>query len=70
MARLRAAGAVVIGLLWLVLAWTVRRFFVENAVHWIAEHRIDGLRCDAVHAIFDGSERPFLEELAEALGVG
>lgn len=45
----------------------VRRFFVENAVHWVSEYRIDGLRCDAVHAIVDNSERPFLEELAAAV---
>jgi maltooligosyltrehalose trehalohydrolase len=45
----------------------VRRFFVENAVHWVSEYRIDGLRCDAVHAIVDNSERPFLEELATAV---
>jgi len=45
----------------------VRRFFVESAVHWIVEHRLDGLRLDAVHAIFDNSERPFLAELTEAV---
>jgi maltooligosyltrehalose trehalohydrolase len=45
----------------------VRRFFVENAVCWIAEHGLDGLRLDAVHAIFDNSERPFLAELAAAV---
>jgi maltooligosyltrehalose trehalohydrolase len=45
----------------------VRRFFVENAVHWISEYRLDGLRCDAVHAIVDNSERTFLEELVTAV---
>ncbi|HEX2252442.1 MAG TPA: malto-oligosyltrehalose trehalohydrolase [Thermoanaerobaculia bacterium] len=45
----------------------VRRFFVENALAWIAEHRLDGLRLDAVHAIVDNSERPFLQELATAV---
>ena len=45
----------------------VRRFFVESAVHWIAEHGLDGLRLDAVHAIFDNSERPLLGELAAAV---
>jgi len=45
----------------------VRRLFIENAVHWIAEHGLDGLRLDAVHAIFDNSERPFLGELAAAV---
>ncbi|HSF15454.1 MAG TPA: malto-oligosyltrehalose trehalohydrolase [Vicinamibacteria bacterium] len=42
----------------------VRRFFIENALQWIADFHIDGLRLDAVHAILDRSARPFLEELA------
>ncbi|HUO86620.1 MAG TPA: malto-oligosyltrehalose trehalohydrolase [Thermoanaerobaculia bacterium] len=45
----------------------VRHFFVENALHWLREYRLDGLRCDAVHAIVDNSERTFLEELAGAV---
>lgn len=42
----------------------VRRFFLENALYWITEFHIDALRIDAVHAIFDFSAKPFLEELA------
>ena len=42
----------------------VRRFFIENALYWINEFHIDSLRIDAVHAIYDFSARPFLEELA------
>lgn len=42
----------------------VRRFFVENARYWIQEFRFDGLRLDAVHAIFDSGEPHILEELA------
>jgi maltooligosyltrehalose trehalohydrolase len=45
----------------------VRAFFIENALHWVAEHGIDALRLDAVHAIADASERPFLQELATEL---
>jgi maltooligosyltrehalose trehalohydrolase len=45
----------------------VRQYFIENALHWIAEYHIDGLRLDAVHAIADASERPFLQELGTAL---
>ncbi len=45
----------------------VRAFFIENALHWIAEHHFDGLRLDAVHAIADASERPFLQELGTAV---
>lgn len=45
----------------------VRRFFIENALYWITEFHVDALRLDAVHAIFDRSARPFLEELSEAV---
>jgi maltooligosyltrehalose trehalohydrolase len=45
----------------------VRRFFIENALHWVAEFHIDALRVDAVHAILDFSAQPFLEELASAV---
>jgi len=45
----------------------VRRLFTENALYWITEYHIDALRLDAVHAIFDGSARPFLRELAQAV---
>jgi len=49
----------------------VRRYFVENALHWIAEYHLDGLRLDAVHAICDASPRPFLQQLAMAVhGLG
>jgi maltooligosyltrehalose trehalohydrolase len=46
----------------------VRRFFVENALSWIADFHVDGLRLDAVHAIADNSERPFLQELGAEIG--
>lgn len=39
----------------------VRRFFTENALHWLGEYRFDGLRLDAVHAI---SEQDWLGEMA------
>jgi maltooligosyltrehalose trehalohydrolase len=42
----------------------VRRFFFENAIHWVREFHIDALRIDAVHAIMDFSASPFLSELA------
>jgi maltooligosyltrehalose trehalohydrolase len=45
----------------------VRDFFVQNALYWVNEYRIDGLRLDAVHAIFDKSEPHFLEELSSAV---
>jgi len=45
----------------------VRRFFVENALSWIGDFRIDALRLDAVHAIADPSAYPFVEELIDAV---
>ncbi len=45
----------------------VRHFFIANALYWITEFRIDALRLDAVHAIFDHSATPFVQELADAV---
>ena len=42
----------------------VRRFFIDNALMWLRDYHFDGLRLDAVHAIFDSSARHFLEQLA------
>ncbi len=42
----------------------VRRFFVDNALMWLRDYHIDGLRIDAVHAIVDTSAIHFLEQLA------
>jgi maltooligosyltrehalose trehalohydrolase len=42
----------------------VRRFFCDNAIMWLRDYHIDGLRLDAVHAIIDTSAVPFLEQLA------
>jgi maltooligosyltrehalose trehalohydrolase len=44
----------------------VRRYFIDNALQWIVDFHIDGLRLDAIHAIVDPSARPFIEELAAA----
>ena len=45
----------------------VRRYFIESALQWTDEFRIDGLRLDAIHAILDRSAHPFLRELAGAV---
>jgi len=45
----------------------VRRYFIENALHWVTDFHVDSLRLDAVHAIFDESAAPFLRELTEAV---
>ena len=42
----------------------VRQFVLDNARMWFDEYRVDGLRLDAVHAIFDGSKRHIVAELA------
>jgi maltooligosyltrehalose trehalohydrolase len=42
----------------------VRRYFVENALYWLTEYHVDGLRLDAVHAIVDTSEKHLLQQLA------
>lgn len=45
-------------------ATDTRAFLIENALHWIHEYHIDGLRLDATHAMRDDSAQPFLAELA------
>jgi malto-oligosyltrehalose trehalohydrolase len=42
----------------------VRSFFIHNAIYWLLEYNLDGLRFDAVHAIKDDSGTPFLQALA------
>jgi maltooligosyltrehalose trehalohydrolase len=43
----------------------VRNFVVQNALMWCRDFRIDGLRLDAVHAIYDFSAKHIMQELAE-----
>lgn len=43
----------------------VRRFFVDNALYWLTEYHVDGLRLDAIHGIFDVGARPILREIAD-----
>jgi maltooligosyltrehalose trehalohydrolase len=45
----------------------VRRFFIENALHWVSEYHIDGLRLDATHALQDQSLPHFLTELTSTV---
>ena len=42
----------------------VRRFLCDNALMWLRDYHFDGLRLDAVHAIFDSSALHFLEQIA------
>ncbi|MGQ9695248.1 MAG: malto-oligosyltrehalose trehalohydrolase [Thermodesulfobacteriota bacterium] len=45
----------------------VRNFFLANALYWIREFHVDALRLDALHAVYDFSARPFLQELADVV---
>ncbi|HEY4640733.1 MAG TPA: malto-oligosyltrehalose trehalohydrolase [Thermoanaerobaculia bacterium] len=45
----------------------VRWYFIHNALQWIDEFHIDGLRVDAVHAIVDRTAEPFLQDLTVAV---
>ena len=42
----------------------VRRYIIDNALMWLRDYHVDGLRLDAVHALVDTRAMPILEELA------
>ena len=44
----------------------VRRYIIDNALAWMRDHHVDGLRLDAVHALYESPESPvhILRELA------
>ena len=42
----------------------VRDFVIENALAWLRDYHLDGLRLDAVHAITDASPQHIVDELA------
>ncbi len=50
-------------------AWCngVRRYFIENALMWLRDFNIDGLRLDAIHAIRDFGAYHFLAELSDSV---
>jgi maltooligosyltrehalose trehalohydrolase len=43
----------------------VRDFVIDNALMWLRDYHVDGLRLDAVHAIIDDSSVHIVRELAE-----
>ena len=51
----------------------VRRYVIDNALSWLRDYHLDGLRLDAVHALVDKRATHVLEELAsevDALAAG
>jgi len=45
-------------------SYEVRRFFCDNALMWLRDYHLDGLRLDAVHAYMDRSAIHFMEQLS------
>ncbi len=45
----------------------VRRFIIDNAIHWCRDHHLDGLRVDATHALLDDSPVHVMTELSRAV---
>jgi len=45
----------------------VRQFVIQNALYWLREFHFDGLRLDAIQAIYDFGAKHILQELAEAV---
>lgn len=45
----------------------VRNYIIANALYWIREYHVDGLRLDAVHGIFDACPVHILRELNDAV---
>jgi maltooligosyltrehalose trehalohydrolase len=45
----------------------VRDFFISNALYWLEEYHFDGLRFDAVHAIYDESEPDIIREIGQTI---
>ena len=44
-------------------SYEVRRFFCDNALMWLRDYHMDGLRLDAVHAYIDRSAIHFMEQI-------
>lgn len=45
----------------------MRRFFIDNALYWLEEFHLDGLRFDAIHELKDDSKPHVIEELSESI---
>ena len=47
----------------------VRRFFCDNALMWMRDFHVDGLRLDAVHEFMDRSALHFMEQLSAEVDI-
>lgn len=45
----------------------VRQYIIDNAVMWLRDYRVDGLRLDAVHALVDSRAVNILEEIGSTV---
>ena len=45
----------------------VRQFITENALYWLEEFHLDGLRLDAVHCMYDDSSFTILDQIRQAV---
>jgi maltooligosyltrehalose trehalohydrolase len=43
----------------------VREWVIQSATGWVRDFHVDGLRLDAIHAIYDQGARPIMAQLAE-----
>ena len=43
----------------------MRRYVIDNALMWLRDYHVDGLRLDAVHALLDERATHVLEEMAQ-----
>ena len=47
----------------------VRRYFIDNALMWMRDYHVDGLRLDAVHEYMDRSAVHFMEQLSAEVDI-
>jgi maltooligosyltrehalose trehalohydrolase len=45
----------------------VRKYVIENALYWVGEYHIDGLRLDAIQTIRDDSPQHIISEIQQAV---
>ncbi|MCC9603863.1 malto-oligosyltrehalose trehalohydrolase [Stieleria sp. JC731] len=45
----------------------VRRYFIANAIYWLEEFHLDGLRVDAIHCMADDRDPHVVAEMSDAI---